>query len=133
MKYCWYTPAAAGRPVAVVGVEEQRQVVEDVRLVKVDALPHQGFVHTLQIEQVQLVHAAFVAGDVQVVQHGGGLPLGEGHGKAHTGGVQPALGGEPGVRPLLLLVLLEHLAEQAKVVQQAHAVPGRPKVAAESR
>ena len=118
-------PQKPSGPVAVVGVEEQGEVVEDVALVEVDAVFHQGLVHPLQVEEVELVHAAFIAGDIQVVEHRPGLPLGEGHGEAHSGVLQPALGGEPGVRLLLLLVVPEVLVEQAEVVEKAHPVPGQ--------
>ena len=116
-------PQQPSRPVAVVGIEEQGQVMKNVRLVKVNALTYQGFVHGFQVEETKLVHAAFIAGNVQVIEHGLSLSLGEGYGKGHSRGLQPAFWREPGVWPFLLLVVLEELMEQAKVVQQPHAVP----------
>ena len=97
--------------------------MEDIGLVKVDALFHQGFVHGFQIKQVQLVDTIFIPGNIQVVQHRGGLSLGEGHRKAHVRLLQPALGRKPGIGAFLLLVVLEILLEQAEMIAKPHAVP----------
>ena len=118
-------PQQPASPVAVVGVEEQGQVVLDIRFVKVNALLHQALIHSGQVEQMQLVHAVVIAGDIQVIQYALHVPLGEGHGEPGARLLQPALGGEPGIGALHLLVVLKVLMEQAEVVQQAHTVPGQ--------
>ena len=61
--------AAAGL-VAVIGVQEQRQVLVDVGLVKLDAVMDNRLIDGVQVEQVQGVGAALVAGDGQLVQAG---------------------------------------------------------------
>ena len=41
------------RAVAIVGIEEEREVVRDIALIEIDAILHDRFVHGGQIEQVQ--------------------------------------------------------------------------------
>ena len=116
--------AAAGL-VAVIGVQEQRQVLVDVGLVKLDAVMDNRLIDGVQVEQVQGVGAALVAGDGQLVQAGGVLLAGQLDRVGNVGLFGPAVVGQPGVGQLVLHALREGLVEQAEVVTQAHAVAGQ--------
>ena len=74
--------------VAVVRIEEEGQILLDVRFVKGNAVLHHGFVHRFHVKQVELVGAVVVAGHRNVVpvsythlpaadhrQRSGGKPL----------------------------------------------------------
>ena len=79
----------------------------------------------VQVEQVQGVGAALVAGDGQLVQAGGVLLAGQLDRVGNVGLFGPAVVGQPGVGQLVLHALREGLVEQAEVVTQAHAVAGQ--------
>ena len=122
-------PAVA---VAVIGIQEQGQIVEDVLLVKGDPLPHNGFVHNLSVEEVQADRLVLIAGHVHVV-HGGlqreapeGHHVGDGGGREPAGGLRPAGLREPWIGIFLLEVVLEGLSEEAQVVVQADSLAGKP-------
>ena len=84
-----------------------------------------ALVHRVNVEQVQGVGAALVAGDGQLVEPGGvGLAAkGDGVGKIRL--FSPAVIGEPGVGQLLLHTVRQRLVEQAEVIPQADAVAGQ--------
>ena len=84
-----------------------------------------ALINGVQIEQVQGVGAALVAGDGQLVQAGGVLLACQLHRVGHVGLLGPAVGGEPRIRFLVLDAVLKGLVEQAEVVAQAHAVAGQ--------
>ena len=79
----------------------------------------------VQVEQVQGVGAALVAGDGQLVQAGGVLLASQLDRVGNVGLFGPAVVGQPGVGQLVLHAIREGLVEQAKVVTQAHAVAGQ--------
>ena len=111
--------------IAVVRVEEQREIVENVVFVKGDALLHDGGVRNVRVEQVQTDGFVLVAGYVQVVHGGleGEAPVGHRIGHVRFG--EPAILRQPGVRKLLLQVVLKDLPEKAQVVIQADALAGQ--------
>ena len=112
--------------VAVVGIEEGGQVVPDIPLVKVDTHPG-GVSRVGQVEQVQPVGAAAARpGDGDVIHDSRHLGVPQRDGERPPRLDEPAVTLEPGVRLLRLLAPGEHLAEQAEVIIQAHAVPGQP-------
>ena len=111
--------------VGVVGVQEQGQVFVDGGLVKGDAVVYNAFIHGVNIEQVQGVGAALVAGDRQPVKPGGVGFAPQGNGVGGVRLFRPAVGAEPGVGLLLLHAAGEGLTEQAEMIPQAHAVTGQ--------
>ena len=111
--------------VAVIRVEEERQVVLDVRLVKGDAVPDDALVDRVEVKQVQRVAPAIRAGDVDVVHRREHGLFAQPDGEMHVRAPQPALPAAPGVRKLLLLVGLKALAEEAVVVAKARAVAAK--------
>ena len=115
----------AARLVGVIGIEEQCQVLTDAALVEGDAIRNETFVHGVQVEQVQGVGAAVIAGDGQTVQPGLiQLPC-QLHGIDDVRGLCPALVRQPQVRRLGLEAVPELLTEQSAVVPQADAVAGQ--------
>ena len=90
-----------------------------------DAVMDDRLIDGVQVEQVQGVGAALVAGDGQLVQAGGVLLAGQLDRVGNVGLFSPAVVGQPGVGQLVLHALREGLVEQAEVVTQAHAVAGQ--------
>ena len=118
-------PQTAACLVGVVRVEEEGQVLVDGGLVERDAVVDDALVDGVQIEQVQGVGAALVAGDGQLVQPGGVLFARQLHRIGDVGLFGPAVGGQPRVGLFVLDAVLKGLVEQAEVIPQAHAVAGQ--------
>ena len=109
--------------VAVVRIEEEGQVLLNVRLIEGNAVLHHGFVHRFHVKQVELVGAVVVAGHRNVVHAGGQRKTFVGNGVGLVGFGEPGRSFQPGIGLLLLLVVREELFEQAEMVVQSHAVP----------
>ena len=84
-----------------------------------------ALVDGVEVEQIQGVGAALVAGDGQLVQPGGVLLARQLHWIGDVGLFSPAVGGEPRIRLLVLHAVLKGLMEQAEVIPQTHAVAGQ--------
>ena len=84
-----------------------------------------ALVDGVQIEQIQGVGAALVAGDGQLVQPGGVRLASQLHRVGDVGLFGPAVGSEPRVGLFVLDAVLKGLMEQAKVIPQAHAIAGQ--------
>ena len=118
-------PQTAASLIGIVRVEEEGQVLVDGGLVERDAVMDDALVDGVQIEQVQGVGAALVAGDGQLVQPGGVRLARQLHRVGDVGLFGPAVGSEPRVGLFVLDAVLKGLMEQAKVIPQAHAVAGQ--------
>ena len=114
------------RLVGVVGVEEAREAVPHVSLVKGDAARGRRR-RLLHVKEVQAVdHAVLAAGNLDVVHARRERSKAKGHREGRARVNQPGLGRNPGVGLLALHALGEVLPEEAVVVVQAHAVSGKP-------
>lgn len=108
--------------VAIVGIEEEREVVRDIALIEIDAILHDRFVHGGQIEQVQPVRARAIPHDRNIVHPGSEGETVERHGEGNAGILQPTRAVHPRVGIFALLFFFKALAKQAKMVIQAHAI-----------
>ena len=111
--------------IGIIRIEEQGQVLVDLLFIKGDAFGDDGLVDAVQIEQVQHVGAAFIAGHGELVQPcivGFACQL---HGIGFLGAHRPAIIGKPGIRHFVLQLIFELLAEQAAMVAKADAVAGQ--------
>ena len=115
----------ATRVVAVIRIEEERQVAGDVRLVEFDALADDRLVDGRQVEQVQRVAPAIVAGHIHINHDGLGMQRAQRHREAHARFPQPALLRDPRVLLLRLLMIAEALVKQPLVVADARAVAAK--------
>ena len=115
------TEATAGL-VGIVRIEEQRQVLIDGGLIEGDAVMDDPLVDGIEVEEVQCVRAALVAGHSELIEARGiGLPR-ELHRVGHVGFLRPAVRGQPWVRLLVLDIPFEGLVEQPEVVPEADPV-----------
>ena len=108
--------------VGIVRVEEQRQVLVDGGLVEGDAVMDDALVDGIEVEEVQGVRAALVAGHRELIEACGIRLACELHRIGHVGLLRPAVRGQPWVRLFVLDIPLEGLVEQAEVVAEANAV-----------
>ena len=112
--------------VGVVRVEEAREAVADVALVKGDAAlgGRRGLLHVKEVQPVD--HAVLKARhlDVVHVRRERAKAKGDREGRACVD--QPGLGLDPGVGLLALDAFGEVLPKEAVVVVEAHAVAGQP-------
>ena len=118
-------PQAAACFVGVVRVEEEGQVFVDGGLVECDAVVDDALVDGVQIEQVQGIGTALVAGDGQLVQPGGVFFACQLHRIGDVGLFGPAVGGQPRVGLFVLDAVLKGLVEQSEVIPQTHTVAGQ--------
>ena len=108
--------------IGIVRIEEQRQVLIDGGLIEGDAVMDDPLVDGIEVEEVQCVRAALIAGHGELIEARGiGLPR-ELHRVGHVGFLRPAVRGQPWIRLLVLDVPLEGLVEQAEVVPEADPV-----------
>ena len=115
------TEATAGL-VRIVRIEEQRQVLINGGLIEGDAVMDDPLVDGIEVEEVQCVRAALVAGHGELIETRGiGLPR-ELHRVGHVGFLRPAVRSQPWVRLFVLDIVLEGLVEQAEMVPEANAV-----------
>ena len=84
-----------------------------------------ALVDGVEVEQVQGVGAALVAGNGQLVQACRVFLAGQLHGVGDVGLFCPAVGGQPRIRLLILHAVFKGLMEQAEVIPQTHTVPGQ--------
>ena len=117
-------PKKAAGVVAVVWVKEQSQVLFNVGLVKLDAVPDNGLVNGVQVEQVQIIGAAFIACDGNLVEPCGVVLSCQGHRICFIGFPCPVMSAQPEVGSLVLEIVREILVEEPAVVSEADAVAG---------
>ena len=84
-----------------------------------------ALVDGVEIEQVQGVGAALVAGNGQLVQACRVFLAGQLHWVGDVGLFCPAVGGQPRIRLLILHAVFKGLMEQAEVIPQTHTVSGQ--------
>ena len=109
--------------IAVIGIQEQGQVLADIFLLEIDiVVAHHGFVHGIQIEKMQAVAAVFIARHYDIVEYRPQGKMLKGHPERFRLLLQPAVFGDPGIFYFLLLVVQKFLAEESEMVIQAHPV-----------
>ena len=108
--------------IGIIRVEEQREVLVNVGLVKGNAVMHDALINAVQIEQVQRVGACTVAGDSQLIQAGGVFLASQLYGIGNVCFLCPAVGGKPRIGLLVLQTVFKGLTEQAEMIAQTYAV-----------
>ena len=111
--------------VAVVRVKEQRQVLCYVRFVKADAVSDTGTVNAVQVEQVQVIGAAFISCDSDSVKPGSVILARQGYRVGNVCFLCPVMLSQPEIRSLILQAMGEVLMEQTAVISEAYAVSGK--------
>ncbi len=117
-------PKEASGIIAVVGVEEQGKVLPDICLVETDAVPDNGLLHGVQIEQVQIIGAPLIAGDGNPVKPCGIWFSCQGYGIGFGGFLCPVMAAQPEIGCLILKILREILTEESAVIPESDAVAG---------
>ena len=112
--------------IAVIGIQEQSQVLLDIGLVKGDAGFYDIFIDGLDVEQVQLIDTVFISDHIDVIQTGSEDIISDGDLVADIRFVQPGIRFDPGIGGLLLEMVLKDLLEQSQVIVQPDAVPWKP-------
>ena len=56
--------------VAVIRIEEQRQVLTDIVLIKIDSVSNDCIIYRLYIKKMKFVASAFVSGYINIIQMG---------------------------------------------------------------
>ena len=112
--------------VGVVGIEEEREVLGDLTLVKLNAVADDALVDRVDVEETQAPALAPVARDIDVIEGGRDVEAAERDRVVALRATHPALLTplEPVVGGLVLLPLVEALAEESAVVGEADAVRG---------
>ena len=111
--------------VAVVRIEEESQVLFNVFLIKIDSVRCNGIIHGIQIKKVKPVGPVMVACHFDIVHSRSDLQAAEFHGIGHVSPVQPGLIFDPGVRRLLLEVILKYLLKKSQMIVQSDSVSGQ--------
>ena len=111
--------------ITVVRIQEERQIPLNVLFVKIDPLSHNGLVHGVKVKKMKFIRLIVVPGHFNVVHPGIDLPSSELHRVHHIRPFQPGSVLDPGIRRLLLQMILKHLPEEAQMIVQSDAVPGQ--------
>ena len=110
--------------VAVIRIQEQRQIFQNPRLVKIDPVLNDAFVHRVRIEQSQSSAFAMITGDGDFIHDGADIEISEMNRVAFVRAANPvfAVPLQPVIRGFILLVPYKVLFEKSAVISQADAV-----------
>ena len=108
--------------IAVVRVEEQREILLNIFLIKINSVLHDCLVDRIDIKQMELIRLVVIASDLNVIHSGVYFQSLELYRVSHIRPVQPGFLLDPRVRRFLLEMILKLLLEQSEVIVQPDAV-----------
>ena len=117
-------PELSARLVGIIGIDEHGQILFDRFLVKRDPVLHKRIIKPVNIKEFELVDAALIACDIQVIHSGCDFPSPKQHIKGHFRAVFPGLPLQPFVLLHYLQMILKPLLKDAIVIIEANPFRG---------
>ena len=112
--------------VAVVRIEEQRQVFLNVFFIKINSVLDDGFINRINIKEMEFICQVIVSCHLDVIHSCIDIQTSELNRINRVRFLQPGFLFDPRVRGLFLKMILKLLFEESQMVVQADTVSGKP-------